>query len=322
MAKQSKKAFIGIDLGGTNIQAGILGADGQLAVRGSLKTKADGGTDTVIARIRKLVERLILDGGLKPEAIGGLGIGAPGAIDPHTGMVLNAPNLRWTRFPLGKTLEKNVQMPVVVDNDVNAGAWGEYLAGAGRGFDNMLAVFVGTGIGGGLVLNGKLYYGHYHSAGEIGHTTLDANGVLGRRTLENLASRTNIANLLRQLIEANHPSVVSEMTGGDLSKIRSKVLAGAIRRKDPLTLRVVEDAAGYLGVAIANVVTLLSLPCVVVGGGVTEALGRSWVQQIRRTFEQHVFPAELSKCRVVASRLGDDAGIIGAALLAQAKLSE
>ena len=321
MAKKNNKAYIGIDLGGTNIQAGIIDAEGRLIVRDDMKTKAEGGADAVIGRVRKLVEKLVLESELKRSAIGGLGIGAPGAIDHKTGVVVNAPNLRWTRFPLAQTLERELKFPIVVDNDVNVGAWGEYKAGAGRGHDDMMGIFIGTGIGGGLVLNGELYHGHYMSAGEIGHTVIDAGGALGRRTLENLASRTNIANLLRQLIQSNHPSVISELSEGDLSHIRSKVLAGAIRRKDPLTMRVIEQAAEYVGVAIANAVTLLSLSCVVVGGGVTEALGRSWVQLVRRSFEQNVFPAQLSRCRVVASRLGDDAGVIGAALLAGVKLS-
>lgn len=320
MANHNGKAYIGVDLGGTNMQAGVLDAGGKLLARDKKKTKAEEGSDAVIARLHKLIDELLQKAQMDPGAVGGLGIGAPGVIDPEKGVVINAVNLRWNDFPLRKALEHELKVPVVVDNDVNVGVWGEFKAGAGKDDNDLLGIFIGTGIGGGLVLNGSLYYGHHRSAGEIGHTVVDVGGGLGRCTLENLASRTNIANMLRQLIQSNHESVISKLTNGDLSGIRSKVIAEAVHHKDPLTLRVIEDAARCVGVGIANAVTLLSLPCVVVGGGLTEALGRAWLDPVRRAFGQHVFPAQLSSCRVVASRLGDDAGIIGAALLVRAKL--
>ena len=184
-----------------------------------------------------------------------------------------------------------------------------------------MAIFVGTGIGGGLIFDGKLYHGPGGTAGEIGHIVLQSGGALGRRTLENLASRTSIVNTLTSLIESNHPSVVPDLVGGNLADIRSKVLAQAVKKKDPLTLKVVADAARIVGIGIANVVTLLSLKCVVVGGGATEALGEAWMDQIRQAFREHVFPAELRDCRIVASKLEDDAGVVGAALLARDRLA-
>ena len=314
------KAYIGIDLGGTNIQAGVLDADDKLIVSDRLKTKADGGEDTVVKRIAKVTLQVLEKAGVNPEDIGGLGIGAPGAINHKKGIVLNAVNLRWTDFPLAKVLEKELSLPVVVDNDVNVGTWGEYKAGAGKGYEDLMGIFVGTGIGGGFVLNGSLYHGAMMTAGEVGHTVLRADAPLGQRTLENLASRTNIVNQLSQLISANHTSVITELTGGDLGKVRSKILAEAYNQKDDLTVRVIGQAAHYLGVAIANAVTLLSLPCIVVGGGVTEALQNDWIMLIREVYGEYVFPPGHSKCKIVASQLGDDAGIIGAALLAKQSL--
>ncbi len=318
---KSAPPFLGVDLGGTNIQCGLVGqsdkGEPEVLTRAGTKTRADKGSDAVIDRIVKLARKVLDNAGVKAEQVGGLGIGAPGAIDMGKGVVLRAPNLGWDNFPLGKRLKEEMKLEVVVDNDVNVGAWGEFKAGAARAFDSSLAVFVGTGIGGGLIFDGKLFHGHHTTAGEIGHTVIKAGAGLGRRTMEDLASRTNMVKHITTLIEAGHPSKMVELTGGDMTKVRSKLLATAFKKKDPLTVKVVQEAAAIVGVGIANAVTLLSLPCVVVGGGATEALGEPWMDLIRKSFREHVFPAELRDCKIVASQLQDDAGVMGAALLAR-----
>ena len=316
MAKNSTLYF-GIDLGGTNIQAAIYDtAKQEIVIRDGTKTKATEGADAVLGRIVKLCNKLIEKADLKPEAIAGLGIGAPGAIDFDHGLVLDAPNLGWVDYPLQKELGKLLPFPVVIDNDVNVGAWGEYKAGAGKGYDEQMAVFVGTGVGGGMIIHGKLYQGTGHTAGEIGHMVIGGRGTLGHRTVEDLASRTSMVRRIRHMIEYNHPSVVTELVEGDLTRIRSKVIAQAFDKGDPLVVEVVEDAAKYIGMAIASVVTLLSLPCVVLGGGASEALGKPWLKLVRSSFEQHVFPDKLKDTKIVLSELEDNAGPIGAALLA------
>ncbi len=314
------KHFIGIDLGGTNIQAGIVSRNGKIIARDKIKTKAAEGSDVVIKRICQVVTDVMKKSNMDHDAIQSIGVGAPGAIDVEKGIILNAPNLRWTNLPLTEILSRELQAPVVVDNDANVGAWGECKAGAGTGFDDMMGIVVGTGIGACIILGGNIYYGHFKTAGEIGHTIIDANAPLGMRTVENLASRTSIVNQLTQLIQCNHQSVITELTGGDLSKIRSKVLAESLKRKDPLAREVISQAAKIVGTAIANAVTLLSLPCVVVGGGVTEALGKPWVDEIRAAFEKFAFPSELKSCKILPSALGDDAGVVGAAMLARDSL--
>ncbi len=314
--------YIGIDLGGTNIQGGVLGARGRLVHRASMKTKAEAGSDAVLKRIVDLTQELIAGARIKRSSIGGLGIGAPGAIDIRRGVVLEAVNLRWSNFPLARVLSRKLKLPVTVDNDVNVGAWGEQQMGAAVGHDDMLGIFVGTGIGGGLVLGGKLYHGHYLTAGEVGHESIRADAPLGRRTLENVASRTAVVNLLTQLIAANHRSILPQLTGGDLSKIRSKVLAEALAKRDELTTNVLKQSATYVGTAAANAVTLLSLPCVVIGGGMASALGRPYLEWVRTAFMERVFPRQLRRCKVVLSKLGDDAGVVGAALLARERLTD
>ncbi|MEQ9454577.1 MAG: ROK family protein [Phycisphaeraceae bacterium] len=311
------KMTLGVDLGGTNIQAGLLDAEGKLLARDSTKTKAEEGAEAVLGRVVKLCDGIIDKAKVSKGDVAGMGIGAPGALDIANGVVLEAVNLRWRDFPLAKKLGELAGVPVLVDNDVNVGAWGEYHEGAGKTGKDMLAVFVGTGIGGGLILNGKLFHGHYFTAGEIGHTTVAAHASIGRRTVENLASRNSIVLLLAKLIGANHPSWLVEATGGDLAKVRSKLLSQAVKQDDPLTLEVIGYAAEVVGIAIANTVTMLSLPQVVVGGGLTEALGNMWIKRISDAFDRHVFPPQLRDCKIVASKLGDDAGVIGAALLAR-----
>lgn len=319
------KYYIGVDLGGTNIQAGLVdGSSLAVLFREKKKTKAEAGPEAVVGRIAECINKVIEEAQLRVTDISGIGIGAPGAVDVSNGMVLNAVNLRWKNYSLVRAMKQHTTTPVVVDNDVNVGAWGEYVAGVGkrRKVNDMLAVFVGTGIGGGLVLNGDLYHGHFMTAGEIGHTVIHADGPLGRRTLENAASRTAIGNQLRELILANHKSLIQELTGDDLSRMRSKVLSQAVAEKDPLTLEVVGQSALYCGIAIANMVTMLSLPLVVIGGGVAEALGETYVGWVRKAFSQYVFPVELKSCQIELSALGDDAGIVGAAALARDRLKQ
>ncbi len=320
MSKMDKRLMIGVDLGGTNVLVGVVDASSKVLGRAKIKTKAADGTDSILRRIEGAVTDAMADAKVKPAGVSGLGIGAPGAIDIRKGMVLNAPNLRWNRFPLAKALAQEVKLPVTVDNDANVACWGEFSAGAGKGCQDMMAVWVGTGIGAGLVLGGRLYHGAFTTAGELGHVVIKADAPLGRRTLENNASRTSITNQLIQLIQANHPSKLGDMVGGDLSAIRSKVLAKAVAEEDALTCQVTAQAAAYVGSAIASAVTLLSLPRVVIGGGFAEAMGKKWLEQVKVAFTDTVFPAELRACKIYASKLGDDAGIVGAAMLARERL--
>lgn len=313
--------MVGVDLGGTNIQAGVISADHEVVGRAKNKTRANEGSQVVIDRLAETIDEAIKESGVHRDRIGGVCVGAPGVVDVDKGMVRTAVNLRWNHFPLATKLQGKVKLSVTLDNDVNVGTWGEYVAGAARGQSELLGVFIGTGIGGGLILRGELYNGHFGTAGEIGHVILHADGTLGRRTLENCASRTSIVRLLEDLIRSNHASSLAKPGDVSLGKVRSKAIAQALHDKDPLTTEVVKQAAAYTGIAIANTVTLLGLPCVVVGGGLVEAAGKPYVDWVRETFKAHAFPEALRKCEIVASKLGDDAGVIGAADLARRRLS-
>jgi len=328
MPSSQNRLFAGIDLGGTNMQIGVAEFSGardktkwKLRGRTGRKTQPMQGKSAVIDRIVHGVTEACKEAGIKPRQLAGLGIGAPGAIDPHGGIVMEAVNLRWNDVPLARILSKRIGTKVVVDNDVNVAVYGEWKLGAARGHSEVLGVWMGTGIGGGLVLNNRLYEGGFFTAGEIGHMTMLHGAPLGRRSLEQNCSRTAVAERLAGLIRSNHKSILVRLSGGDFTQIRSKMIAQAYEAGDRLTLTVLDEAAEMLGIHIAGVVTLLSLPMVVLGGGLTEAVGEPWVREVRRSVHEHVFPARCRGVEVVASELEDDAGLVGAALLARDRLS-
>lgn len=335
MSKTQRHAelVVGIDLGGTNMQLGVVDRRQRIIGRSRRKTKARRGAAAVVERIVGGVERACQDADVELADIGVVGIVAPGAIDIPRGVVLEAPNLKWVDFPLRATLEKALGRRVVLDNDVNGAVWGEFQLGAARpattrtanrGPDDVLGVWVGTGVGGGLVIGSRIFHGEFFTAGEIGQTVLFPAGVKGRRTLEDFGSRTGMARTIKIELRANprRRSLLREILGPTLTVTGSEQLARAYRRRDALAVEVIHRAADLLGLAIANCVTVLAIDTVIVGGGVTEALGAPFLRRITASFRKHVFPARSRACRLVMTQLKDDAGLLGAALLAQAALQQ
>ncbi|MFN0132838.1 MAG: ROK family protein [Phycisphaerales bacterium] len=314
------KPVVGIDLGGTNMQIAIVSPERAIMGRSKRKTKPDDGRDAVIARIAEGVQEACDDAKVPIGEIAGLGIGAPGAIEPAQGVVLEAVNLRWTDVPLADILRKRLNMPAFVDNDVNVAVYAENVMGAGEQSRDLLGVWIGTGIGGGLILNGALYYGAFFSAGEIGHTILFPGVPLGSRSLEHNCSRTAVVDRIVRLLRSNRKSVIPSLVDGDLDQVKSKTVAKAYQMGDELTMQVVDHVADLLGIAIANAVTLLSLPRVVLGGGLTEAMGEPLVERVKKSARANVFPDKCRQVKIVATRLLDDAGALGAALIAQDRL--
>lgn len=313
------KPFIGIDLGGTNIQFGVVSPELRLLSEAKRKTRAEEKLEGVLGRIVSGVEEACETAGIAVSALGGIGIGAPGAIDPERGVVLEAVNLRWDDVPLADLLTKRLKVRTFLDNDVNAAVFGENKLGAGKGARNLMGVWLGTGIGAGLILNGELYYGHFWSAGEIGHTVLFPNLPRGVRSLENNCSRTAIVDRLVRLLRTNQKSRITQEVGDDFDKIRSRTLARYYReseKEDRLVVEVVDAAADLVGQSIGSIVTLLSLPRVVLGGGLTEALGTPFVERVQEVVRATVFPDACRKVVVVASTLEDTAGVFGAAMIA------
>lgn len=305
---------IGIDLGGTNLLVGLMDAQGSMIARTHRPTDAARGAEAVMDTIAEATRSVCDETNTPVETLGAIGIAVCGAVDHEAGIVLRTGALDWTDVQLSSPLQERLGRPVVLENDVNAAAWGEYRRGAGQGADGMLAVWVGTGIGGGVVLDGRMFYGPRGTAGELGQTKADTTGA-EPRILEAIASRTGMRALAAA---ADIPdSMLMSLTGNDTDKIGTAELATAFNAGDPLAVHVATTAANVLGSAIANAVTLLSIDTVVVGGGITEALGEPWLELVRERFQSDVFPPQAGQwCRLLMTELESDAGLVGAAMLA------
>lgn len=313
----ARNLVVGIDLGGTNMQFGVVDPAGKVIKRDGKKTRVEQGTKAVLEKLVEGVEGVCAEAGVSVKDLRAVGIGAPGAIDPVRGVVLEAPNLRWNNMPLAKTLRQRLGVEVVLENDVNAAVYGEWKMGAAKGAGDFMGVWLGTGVGGGFVLNGRLYEGGFFTAGEIGHMNLIPGAPYGRSSVEQNCSRTAVVERLQFLIRANNKSKLTELSEGDLSAIRSKLVGAAYRANDKLTVRVLDECAEIIGRHIGSCVTLLSLPLIVLGGGLSEAMGEEWVKLVERHVREAAFPTRCKAVRVVASQLRDDAGVIGAAMLAR-----
>lgn len=313
---------VGVDMGGTKILSAVIDAEGNILGTAKVPTKADEAPSVVIDRIADSIQKAINKSDVNEASIEAIGIGAPGPLDPVTGIVIFAPNLNWRDVRLKDELETRVGIPTFVDNDVNVGTLGEHAFGAGRGVQNVVGIFVGTGIGGGIILKGELFHGASKTAGEIGHIIVKAGGPKcgcgTRGCLEALASRTAMAKQFQKAIEKKkEKSIITKLTNGDLRTIRSGVLAKAIRANDKLTLKIFKKVTKYLGVGIGSIVNFLNPEMIILGGGVVEALDDTFLDNIRTAAEKYALPNTLDGVQIVRAELGDNSGILGAAALAR-----
>ena len=325
MPENAKQDYlIGVDLGGTKILAGVFDARLKCVGRTKLTTKAERGADGVIERIVRAVKEAIDECDLTLKQVRGLGIGSPGSIDQENGRVIFAGNLGWKDVPLRKELEKQLDVPVFVDNDCKVATRGIFEAEYGGKPQSLVGVFLGTGIGGGLVLDGKLYTGMNYTAGELGHMIIDVNGpkcTCGNNgCFEALASRTAIFRRIKDAVKAGEKTVLVEMLGEDLDGLRSGDLRRALKRGDKLTEKVIRQAAEYTGIAVSNLVNILNPQFVVLGGGIMEQLADELLPTIVKVAKEHAFSNAIKGLEIRATELGDDAGITGGAVLARARL--
>jgi glucokinase len=313
--------FIGVDLGGTKILAGVFNAQLKCLGKVKMSTKPERGPDGVLERVARCVQEVVDECDLKFDSIKAVGIGAPGAVDPVEGRMLFAPNLKWEDVPLKKTLEKLLDLPVFAENDCNACALGVYETELDPRPRSMVGIFLGTGIGGGIVLDGKPYSGFNRTAGEIGHMILDVNGPKcgcgNKGCFEALASRTALFRKIQTAVKDGQKTVLTDMLGPELTDMRSGDLRKALRRGDKFVEKIVEEAAEYTGIAVANVINLLNPEVVVLGGGVMDQLADEMLSIIVETAKDYALPGTMKGIEIIASKLGDDAGITGAAVLAK-----
>ena len=313
---------LGIDLGGTKILAAVVTPDGQIVGEAKKKTKPEIGPEGVVGRIVSAANEAVNASGIRMKNVTAVGIGAPSPASPETGVVFNAPNMPgWIDVPLGDMLAQRLGLPVVVDNDVNVGTLGEFVYGAGKGRKSMVGIFVGTGVGGALILNGQLVRGARYSAGEVGHTVILPDGPLcgcGKRgCLEALASRTAIERDVRAALDAGRPSILAQLILADNNRLTSGTIKLALEQGDDLMTEVVSRAQYYLGLLAGNLVNILDPEMIVFGGGVIEALGESFLDPIRATARPcFLSQRDVDSVSIVPATLGDYAGVLGAAELA------
>jgi glucokinase len=310
---------LGIDIGGTNLVVGSVAEDGSAVLAtDSEPTQSEAGATDVLDRLVGLAERAIAATRREaPDAeILGVGVGAPGPLDTRRGIVLLTPNLGWVNMPLRQIIHERLGLRAALDNDANCALLGEWWVGAARGARHAIGITIGTGIGGGIIIDGRLYHGASDVAGEIGHTTIDTEG---RRCkcgnygcLEAYASGPNIALRAVEELEAGAESRLRTLVGGDLRKITAQTVYQAAADGDELALEVVNDTAKFLGVGIGNLLNVFNPEVVVVCGGVTLA-GDHLFEPLRREAARRAFKPAVAACRIVPGELAGTAGVYGAA---------
>ncbi len=318
--------YVGVDLGGTSLRALVVDEENNILGVKKVRTLQGAGPGRLIQKIAALVESTLQDAGVSRSRVRAVSVGAPGPIDLARGIVEEAPNLGWKRVPLRAELRQLLRVPIFVENDVNVGLVGEHALGAGRGCKNLVGIFVGTGIGGALILDGELYDGSRGGAGEIGHTILAIDGPLcgcgHRGCAEALASRTAMERDVRAAIKSGRKSnVLKIMKKKNRERMTSSIIASALKKNDLVMREVLERAQFHLGILASNAVNLLDPECVVFGGGIAERLKDSYVDPIRETaYEYFLRPADRDRVRIVPGKLGDNAGALGAIVLAKQRL--
>jgi len=315
----SAEHIVGMDIGGTKMLAVVFDQDFCPIGRFRKKSKSKVSPGDHVCNI---IQGALDDAGVKE--IRGIGMGSPGPLDPESGVIIDTPNLGWKDFPLAGIVQERFGVPAVVDNDVNLGTYGEWCFGEVQDCRNVLGLFPGTGVGGGIIIDGKLLHGFTGSAAEVGHMTLEVDGPFcgcGKRgCLEALASRIAIAKEVAALAARGDAPYIRENCGTDLAKIRSGVLARAVAAGDIQVEDVIRRAAYYVGVGVGNLINTLSPEAVVLGGGLVEAMETLYLEEVTRAVNSHAMPFIRKDVRIVAAKLGDDAVAMGAARLIHDKL--
>lgn len=319
MAGMPKNAVaIGVDIGGTSVKLGLVDSKGRILARETFQSGRSSGRETILAGLSACVGRLAAEARRRKLPLAGIGIGAPGPIDVERGIVYFFPNLPgWKNTPLKKILEKKLHMPVRLDNDANAMALGEFTFGAGKGVSDGLALTLGTGVGGGIVLGGKLFHGPAYSAAEIGHLVINEDGPRcgcgNNGCIETYVGNSYFAREVRRRLDAGEKSVLKKWLaeGKELSPY---LTWQAAQKGDAFACRFWEETGAHLGTALAGLVNILNPSLIVLGGGIAQDKPR-FLASVVRAIRRKAFPIAARSVKVVPAKLGTDAGIIGSAAL-------
>jgi glucokinase len=314
---------LGVDLGGTKVETALVDSTGRILAGHRQSATAAGGPHEIIEGVAKAARLCIEESGSSATA---LGVGVAAQVEKESGMVLNAPNLGWKQIPLRDRLQALLEIPTFVINDVNAVAWGEWRHGAGRGSDNLVCIFVGTGIGGGVVCDGRLLEGHSNTAGELGHIPIVADGRSctcgGRGCVEAYAGGWAIA--LRAQEEALKDQQAADVlikTAGSIQDITAGTVSMAFHLGDPLAVRLIEETVSSLSACAVGIVNAFNPEYLILGGGVVDGLPHL-VEEVKKTVENSALKAVARDLTIVRAALGSQAGVIGAAALAREKYQD
>lgn len=313
------KYALGLDLGGTKIAVGLMDWKGRILYSAHKPTPIESGPTAVCKNMIEMAKIILSKSKVNRNKIIGAGIGAGGPLDLDKGRILSAPNLPGFRnFPIKYEVEKGLDIRVILDNDANAAALGEKQFGAGKKVQNLIYMTISTGIGGGIIIDGKLLHGMKWAAGEVGHMTLKPDGPIcncgNRGCLEALSSGSGIAKQAKQAVRKNPSSLILDLVKGDKDKINAEVVFRAADMNDKLASRIIDEALFYLGIGIGNLITAFSPEMVVLGGGLTKA-GHRLFNKIHEIVKERVKLAPVEMIPIVPSKLGENVGIIGAASL-------
>ena len=303
------KYNICLDIGGTKVFGAVFNSKKEIIARIKRKTKEDGeSSDNVEEVIIRSVEELIKEAGIKKSEINAISAGAPGVIDQDKGIVLFSPNLPWKNYNIRKPIEDKFGAPFHIGNDVNLGVLGEYKYGVAKGCKNVVGLFVGTGMGGGLILDGKLYTGNQFKAAEYGHMILDPEGPLcncGQRgCLEAFSSKQGMSSYIKQQVSRGRETMMADAITG--STFKAKALKKALKEGDEVAIEAVDRACHYLAVASGNLVNTFSPEMVVYGGGVIEANGDYFLERILKEVDKYCMPSIRDTVKFENAALGDD----------------
>jgi glucokinase len=313
-------SVISIDMGGTKVLGCVVNSKEGIIARVKKPTDPTASRKKYVHQLAEVVFDLIEKTHINKKKIKAVCLGVPGTVNPITGVIGIAPNLGLKNFNIKKMLEAEIRFPVLIENDVNLGALGIKYFGVGKKANNMLAVFVGTGIGGGLIIESKLYRGSSYVAGEIGHMLVEKNGPkcgCGRKgCFEAVASRTAIVNNIIKDIKSGKKSKLSKLVKS-AERIKSKSLSSAVKSGDKIVRKRIKEGCDVIGGVLASITNLLNLDMIVLGGGMIEALDSYMLSLIKKSFYEHVMNDSAKGLKIVASKLGDDAAIFGGIALAK-----
>ena len=320
MAHHHTPIRIGFDLGGTKMLCGAIASDGSVIATKKKKTKELSDPDALLDRIVRCVDGCLKKAGLERNDVAEMGVAAPGPIDSKAGVLLETPNLGLREFPMARLLRDRLGFPVFLENDVNAGLYGEYRHGGAGGYRNIVGLFPGTGIGGAMIFDGVLYRGATGGAGELGHMIVEPGGRIcgcGRRgCLEAVAGRGAMAREATLLVISGKAPTIEAGAGTDVSRMKSSIFLDAIENGEEAVIELVDRAAWWLGVGMANCVNAFNPDVIVLGGGLVEKLGERYVAAAERSMREHAMEFLVRQVKIVTAELGDDAAVVGAAELA------